>query len=196
MPQLTLSKGNKKLGAIPNHSQNNVTTCPGKSSWCEANCYVDNFKKRFGLEAKYLDNGAIGLTPEFVPLMVKVVGRSTAYRIHVSGDFDSIPYVKSWIEIIKACGRTNFFAYSRSWRVAELFPYLEQLRALPNMQLFASTDHTIEEDTPSGWRVAFMEEDSRATGYPCPEQSGRKKNCLECSYCFLGQRGNVIFSAH
>jgi hypothetical protein len=198
MPQLTLSQGNKKLGKIPNHSQNNVTTCPGASEWCAANCYVDNFKKRFGLEPKYLDNGTIGLTPEFVPLMVKVVGKAPEFRQHVSGDFDSIIYIKHWIEIVKACPTTRFFAYTRSWRVAELVPYLEQLRALPNMQLFASTDHTIAEPTPAGWRVAFMAEDPRATGYPCPEQEEpkRKPNCKACQYCIKGQRGNVIFSAH
>ena len=32
--------------------------------------------------------------------------------------------------------------------------------------------------------------------YVCPEQTGYKKNCLECGYCFEGQRNDVTFLEH
>ena len=32
--------------------------------------------------------------------------------------------------------------------------------------------------------------------YVCPEETGRKKNCLECGYCFEGQKNDVTFLEH
>ena len=85
--------------------------------------------------------------------------------------------------------------YTRSWIVEDLLPALEQLRDIPNMQLFASVDNTMPLP-PKGWRVAFIENDPRADGLLCNEQTNQKESCLSCGYCFEQNSGNVIFRVH
>ena len=122
------------------------------------------------------------------------------YRIHVSGDFDTAPYIRRWIALIQSRPDVLFFAYTRSWRVSRLLTALEELRALPNMQLFASTDPSIPEAIPVGWRPApvvfSLDPDLEHGGIVCREQVGLSKNCHECGYCFKGKRGAVGFIDH
>jgi hypothetical protein len=119
-------------------------------------------------------------------------------RIHVSGDFDSVAYVERWIEIASDNPETLFWAYTRSWRDISIRLSLEKLRALPNVQLFASTDESITESLPYGWRVAWIQGDPRANSksLTCPEETGKKANCEECGYCFKGRKGDVTFLRH
>ena len=119
-----------------------------------------------------------------------------SFRIHVSGDFDSAAYIDKWTQIVERCPDTKFWAYTRSWRIPELLPSLNQLRDLPNMQLFASTDPTIPEPPPLNWRVAYLETDARYTGMVCLEQNGKMPDCKACGYCYLKPRGNVSFKIH
>jgi hypothetical protein len=112
------------------------------------------------------------------------------------------------------------WAYTRSWRVPDLLPDLERLRALPNVQLFASMDQSHTDLPPEGWRRAWIDGDTRA-GQPlelrahedgditrnvrtfddtmslvCPEETKHKTNCAECRYCFDGQTNDVTFLRH
>jgi hypothetical protein len=195
--------GNGKVGkhvSIVNRQAG--TTCPGKSPWC-IHCYAEhgNFK-RFGLQAKF---GAKILE---LPVNIREL-----FRWHVSGDFDTIAYINMAIDYMMAHPCTKFWAYTRSWDVPELLPALETMRALPNMQLFASVDETMVEP-PTGWRVAFLETDNRFSGVTCLEQAcsktcppdcdGKPKNghvaimpdCEACTYCFRKPKGNVRFLLH
>ena len=80
------------------------------------------------------------------------------------GDFYSAPYTRKWIQIVQALPDVQFYTNTRSWRVETIRPALEELRALPNMQLFASMDATIIEPAPEGWRVTTIEPDQRYRG--------------------------------
>ena len=197
-------RGNPKVGthvSIVNREAG--ATCPGASPWCEA-CYAmhGNFK-RFNLQARYAAADLV-LPDNPRDLM----------RWHVSGDFDSIAYIEFCIDYMRAHTKTQFWAYTRSWNVAELLPALEIMRALPNMQLFASVDPTMPEPPP-GWRIAYLPEvDDRYTGMVCLEQVCSSKcppdcnrqerqghvakmpDCERCQYCFAKPKGNVGFLLH
>lgn len=128
--------------------------------------------------------------------MPEIPAKAKAFRIHVAGDFFSPEYIAAWIMLVRSRPDVKFWAYTRSWRVAKLLPMLERLRNEKNMQLFASTDWTIEEAPPEGWRVAMLKGDDRTQGFQCPEQTGAKKDCASCGYCFKGFKGNVKFKVH
>ena len=104
-------------------------------------------------------------------------------------------YIHFAIEVVRSNPDTKFWAYTRSWNVAELLPHLEILRALPNMQLFASCDTTMPMP-PEDWRVGFIIGDDRFRGMTCLEQIDKMPDCKTCGYCPIKTRGNVGFKLH
>jgi hypothetical protein len=217
--------GNLKLGfgvftysrfagkATPSHPHG---TCPGSTEECEAICYA---KRISGAVPLMVYNQNMGADVPPIPDDCQVL------RIHVSGDFDSIEYIQNWVMRLQARPDVTAWAYTRSWRVPSLLLYLEMLRALPNVQLFASMDQSHTDVPPHGWRRAWIDGDKRAgdpftdimahddaaalmhsarnqrtfDGAPslvCPEETKHKANCLECGYCFEGKRNDVTFLRH
>ena len=208
---VSISQGNKKLGKIPNFSLSAGTSCPGASDWCSKYCYAKGWPVGFFNKIRYSDNLSRSKMPDFERKMVHKLRiyatvskiKYPPFRIHVSGDFYSQGYINKWIRIIRVLPQIKFYSYTRSWMIPELLPILEKLRALPNMQLFASCDSTMP-DPPQGWRVAWIEgdgkggvyDDPRSIGLVCPEQSDKKQNCADCKYCFMGKYKDVIFKIH
>jgi hypothetical protein len=200
-------------------------TCPGSTDECEDICYA----KRISGVVRMIYDGNTGSDVPPLPDECRVL------RIHISGDFDSVAYINSWRARLLERPDITAWAYTRSWRVPALLPALEELRALPNFQLFASMDPTCKELPPAGWRRAWIDRSwDRAlkSGYPteerlmfipllngesqvhqdvprlqvniedgtssyiCPEETKHKANCLECGYCFEGQKNDVTFLEH
>ena len=202
--------GNDKVGkhvSIINREAGE--TCPGASDFC-VECYAKkgNFK-RFNLQSKFAA-GTINLPSKLREL----------FRWHVSGDFDTVEYIHFAIEVVRNHPDPHFWAYTRSWYNpdtdqfnTELLPHLETLRALPNMQLFASCDTTMPLP-PADWRVGYIIGDDRFRGMPCLEQACSKEcptdcvgnprkghvskmpDCETCGYCPIKTRGNVGFYLH
>ncbi len=193
-----LALGNKKVGRVWTFSLPSIVTCPGASDWCREHCYARRIERyRPNCRRAYVRNLALSMDPEkLIASVLDVLPEDAeACRIHVGGDLYSVEYTDAWRRICKARPSTQFWAYTRSWSQPELCEALDRLRALPNVELFASTDTTMPLP-PKGWRVAFIEGDDRATGLACPHQEGQVASCLECGYCFRKKTGNVIFKTH
>ena len=195
---VSLGKGNAKVGEVFTFSLPSKTTCPGASAWCLKRCYAFRYEQRRPTcKEAYEDNLILAKDIlEFKRTMIGVLPRiMPSFRIHVSGDFYSREYTEAWIEICQAFPTTRFWGYSRSWIVEDLKESLERLRDLGNVQLFASADPSMPLP-PRGWRVAFVNTDSRAIGIPCSTQMQEKGNCQVCGYCVFRNFGNVIFKVH
>ena len=195
---LCLALGNSKVGRVWTFSLPSFVTCPGASTWCRKHCYAWRFERlRPNCHRAYVRNLALSLEPD--RLVTEVLGSlpedAPFVRIHVGGDFYSAEYAQGWIQVCQARLDTRFWAYTHSWAVATLRPTLEQLRNLPNLQLFASIDPEMPLP-PDGWRTAFIDIDPRASGMPCRHQQGQVDSCLECGYCFGEEGGNVVFKVH
>ena len=195
---LCIALGNRKVGRVWTFSLPSFVTCPGASTWCRQHCYAWRFERlRSNCRRAYIRNLAMSLEPErFVaPVLKSLPEDASLVRIHVGGDYYSPEYSAAWLEICQARSNTQFWSYTRSWSVATLRLGLEQLRALPNLALFASLDSEMPQP-PEGWRLAFIENDPRASGVPCLHQQGQVESCLECGYCFRERAGNVVFTIH
>ena len=192
---IKVSLKNQKLGKIASFSVPAELTCPGVSEWCLQHCYASTKRMaRFtNVINSYNANYAESQDSNFVDAMIDKVQGLSSFRMHVAGDFYSAEYIQKWVQIVQASPGTKFWAYTRSWTQPDLLPALETLRALPNMQLFASWDNTMAEP-PATWRIATIGGAFKA--YDCPEQTGRKANCADCGYCFRGVKNNVRFSTH
>jgi hypothetical protein len=180
---------------IYNFNQPAFETCPGHSEWCKTHCYADKgffplLRKRHREAAARAEN-TTALIAE-----IQDLPRGAWVRAHAAGDFHTVKYIRRWIRAARARPDVLFWAYTRSWRVARLLPALEELRKLPNFQLFASIDPTIGERPPRGWRVAWIEGDPRARGLVCPEQTGKMSDCADCGFCILAPKGDLILLPH
>lgn len=225
--------GNAKIGfGVYTYSRRagaEVGTCPGATAECEEICYAKRIRGVLR-DQVYARNSITSDVPP-IPDECKIL------RIHVSGDFDTNAYIENWIARLTERPDVTCWAYTRSWRVPTLLASLERLRALPNMQLFASMDPTCRDLPPDGWRRAWIQRDfdlenpgrfppedrieamtrvaepvgssaiihispenwrtfDGGVSYTCPEETGTKKNCLECGYCFEGQKNDVTFIEH
>jgi hypothetical protein len=195
---ITFGEGNSKVGDVFTFSLPSIISCPGKSHWCNKHCNMSKFEKfRPTCLKAYKQNFTItNQTEKFTETVIGTLPRILpAFRIHVSGDFYSKNYIKSWIRICNSFSQTKFWAYTRSWAIPELKPSLETLRNLPNVELFASTDPTMSHP-PENWRIAFLNTDPRAIGIQCHHQENKLKSCLTCGFCFKANKENVIFKVH
>lgn len=198
-------------------------TCPGATDWCQSVCYA----RRVVVEAGAVANVWRGnsQTSEVPP----IPDQCKLLRIHVSGDFDCVEYIENWIARLSERPDVTAWCYTRSWRDETLLPALERLRALPNLQLFASVDAGTDVFPPKGWRLAWIQSEKELlpnrvegrltpmgkwdettttdrvpfwltpggpTALTCPEETGVKKDCIECGYCLRGKRNDVVFLEH
>lgn len=159
---------NRKLGtgihsfSIPT----GIDHCPGMTKVCDSVCYAQRgFFNYPSLQRAMTAARNLTESRTFVAQAVADIHRRDIkiVRIHVSGDFylhkgkRKDQYVRRWIEIIKACPDTKFFAYTRSWRIPELVPALRKLAKLPNMQLWLSCDGEAHKPIKiAGTRVAYL----------------------------------------
>lgn len=195
--------GNPKLGpGVYTYSRTAVATCPGRTIWCSNKCYAKRVDGIVGMVWHANEDDDIpGELPE----------DCTLFRWHVGGDFDTEEYLRSWIVVVKDHPHVQFWGYTRSWRVPELLSLLTELRDLPNVVLFASTD----QDVPAlqimdminhGWRISWISTDRRGERafksygqhtVTCPEELGKIANCVDCGYCFNSKsKGGVTFVEH
>jgi len=208
-----LERGNSKLGQRGRLAETvfvwnlpAIVTCPGASPWCSSHCYnADARQEKFPV-GKWAANWAwvVERSTElraFITSQINSAPRPVAIRIHSSGDFFSSEYVDVWSAICSECPEASFWAYTRSWANGSIISSLENLRSLPNVEMFASWDITMAEP-PAGWRLSVVVEDSALDGNAdraairCPEEEGRVPNCADCGYCFTRRPGDVLFALH
>ncbi len=180
---------NTKLGplihgwAIP---AGRVFSCPGESVVCKGRCYAKSgFFRMPNVLAAHARNLTFSRTAEFTAWMTAVLRANhvRVMRVHVAGDFYDIDYIQKWVEIVKSVPDTQFFAYTRSWRVEEMLPALIKLGAQPNFALWWSSDlATGPAPLIRGIRRAYMAI-SDADAQNAPD---------DCDLVFRDQTGTVM----
>jgi len=156
MTDLTyISKGNKKTECfsfdLPARS-----SCPGKTKECAKDCYAASMMLVYpNVAAKYKRNRRFANSPKFVKYMIEHIPRDCQFRIHVSGDFFSMDYIRRWQKIIASRKDVTFYAYTRSWNrtssrsaysLAQIRAQIVKLHKLPNININLSVDD--ETDMP------------------------------------------------
>ena len=176
-------------------------TCPGATATCAAVCYAAKVERIYqNARAAYAANlDYVQSSGDWTNDIIAQIKRQRirTVRPHADGDF---------FAIAAACPETTFYAYTRSWRVAELRPALDILRSLPNVRILASVDSDAP-NAPEGWRVARMltKDETKAAkqtgrtkhaGMLCPEQTGKVSDCGACKACFGKGRAPINFMLH
>lgn len=212
LDEFGLELGNRKTGSSSAYYASiriwnvpPVVTCPGASEWCLAVCYNGDARPDVFRRGRWLANlrayqeEASSLKMRLIR-EIKHLEQPSAIRIHSSGDFHEIEYIRMWVEIVATCTQTNFWAYTRSWTLPELLGPLEALRQLRNIQLFASWDESMKSLPPRGWRRSYVKDSTEppefVDGIECPEEITDATNCAVCRFCIKPRRKDVIFHAH
>jgi hypothetical protein len=141
----SIGKGNRALGrGMWDWSIPPEPSCRGAMPVCENRCYGkrEQFRKR-KLKRCYIRNFAACKSRGFAAAMIAELqrGRPVGFRIDDIGDFFSVSYIAKWTRIVRVCRQVKFFAYTRAWRIAELWTELQKLSAEVNMVLVLSVDN-------------------------------------------------------
>lgn len=211
-----LTAENAKLGpGVPVFNLPAGVTCPGQTKWCAKSCYALKLERirpsvrlRYQRNLEWIQTNGMKRFVEQISAEIDALN-PTILRIHADGDFFSVDYVRAWATIVRRHPNVHFWAYTRSWRVQRLVKALEELRALPNIQMLASWDPTMPNRPPDGWRIAAVPEMPEGTkAMTCLVQiKGKdgekaKDNCLDCGHCTFAPKsaspnaGNVVFIKH
>lgn len=170
-----LSNSNSKLrqnkiftwGIPAGQSKTGANTCPNKGQ-CASGCYaMQGFYVMPNVALAQEQRLALSLTPEFVDTIDAEIKRRkvTRMRIHDSGDFFSVGYTNSWLEIIRRNPKVKFYAYTK---MVTFFQAREAL--LPkNFHVIYSTggtqDSKIRKDTDRHSVVFTSESEMKLSGY-------------------------------
>jgi len=185
-PTLAVVNGNSKLGQIWNFSLPWQVTCPGRSQFCEAYCYVRNRNLRPSVLHIHAQNYALSQQVDFAAQMIRILqntqlqwknGQSKMLRLHPAGDFYSPSYIEAWMQIATALPQWRFFGYTHSWN-CELEPVLAEFRDLPNVRLYASVDGTTEPPPPSWKLQAWMSYDAPPNVPRCHQEIALKEQAF------------------
>lgn len=151
---------NRKLGAgvysfsLPYGKEQ---SCKDATALCEHLCYVSQFDKRWpSVYKSYQENFIIAKREDFSEILAIALSKlpEAMFRIHTSGDFFSIDYIKAWGVALRANQHIKAFGFTRAWRDRIKREQLEAER----MQRYILA--SIDDETgpcPFGWRPARME---------------------------------------
>lgn len=132
-----------------------VNTCPGKTAYCEQDCYAISAERRSATHRKLLANYDTLIAAETVEDKVELLSdmideykasadkigvkpENRRFRIHWSGDFYSVEYAEAWRITIEKNPDLKFWVYTRSFTPdVNVVPTLAGIK---NLDLFLSVD--------------------------------------------------------
>lgn len=209
-------------------------SCTGVTPFCEG-CYADSIQTCFPSVGRLVNHNldvlkghgskvsaiADSLRPLVAAFLVEVAkaekksGRTVerVYRIHWDGDFYSRPYAAGWAQVIREFPQVQFWLYTRSFNVVDLFAGID------NVAVYLSVDadniaaaKKCKKANPFA-HLAFCAEtwegtETLAARFPderrgprCPELTGKMPMvngegvgaCVTCAMCVYG-KNNVRFA--
>jgi hypothetical protein len=160
-----LTRGNSKVGpGIFTFNLPAVLTCPGMSAACES-CYARRGYWPFAnVQATLHRNLQASQDPFFAEHLIREIRQRQArvVRIHCSGDFYDLTYIRRWARVIRNCPDVRFYTYTRSWRLPGLRAAIEEyLAPQANLRLWysADLDTGLPRRVPPNVRIAWLQED-------------------------------------
>ena len=196
-----------------------VETCPGRTDYCEMDCYAIEAEHRTATEIKLIRNLALlqdadateGMTDLLRDMLASyrdaanklgVETKNQRFRIHWSGDFFSLDYAQAWRSVITENPDINFFVFTRSFRPdLNVVPILA---GLDNLDLLLSVDRenvTYVQQALEGndgvriaYLVDYLEEVDELREKTGRVQGYRKRACPENMRDATGARGLPVIS--
>jgi hypothetical protein len=103
-----------------------------------------------------------------------------AIRLHILGDFYSVPYVELWASLLKAY--PNLYVYGYTAR--NVGPIADALRWVRTVYTSRWWVRISSSETYSGRDIFASHDVPFVHGIVCPEQTGKTASCLTCGLCW------------
>lgn len=197
--KVTISRGNRKMGAIPSVSLPPVTTCAAGCP-CAAKCYAVKMCRIYkNVKASY-ENNLDALNTDWDEYWCQVreaVAASKNFRFHVSGDIPNAGYFKEMVTTAKQNPGCEILVFTKQYDIVN--HYIDVFGALPgNLHIIFSLWNPAwnvhvknPHDMPMS-AVIFKNSVWGAEHYEriCPG------NCFECACkgtgCWTLKKGEII----
>ena len=186
---MKISKGNSKLGAIPNISLTPIKSCANCSS-CRKDCYALKAYRQYPATRKAWDHNLAQARRDpdqyFHGVYQYIRGKSPAFfRWHVSGDILSQGYLASMSAIADSCPGTTFLCFTKRHD-------LDYSRVPDNLVMRFSIWPGMalpKQAFPFAWLQDGTETRIPKTAIKCPG------SCENCKACFTSTK-DVYFNKH
>ena len=200
---------NQKLGALAvsfSLPQGKAWSCPDATQLCERVCYVTGFtQRRPAIFASYTENFWISQRKDFAEILTYALALvpPVFLRIHVAGDFYSVPYINAWGKALARNTHLRPFGFTRAWRNRYRRAALER-NGMGGNKGVEGKDFimaSVDAETglpPENWRVALMDTETtiwdvkgKRKAVPallCNNQNPHaavKQTCADCGRCPL-----------
>lgn len=192
--KVSISQGNRKMGAIPSVSLPPIITCKNCSS-CAKKCYAAKLCRIYpSVKAAYDRNLEIlSKDRDAYFSQVKASAMITGYfRFHVSGDIIDIDYLDRMVKIARDCKNTHFLAFTKNYE--DVNKYFETHRKPQNLHMIFSLPFDgAEIDNPHKMPTAAVILKGQE---PKPSYKVCGGNCTECACrgvgCWELKKGETI----
>lgn len=148
---VSISKGNSKMGAIPSVSLPACTTC-NPDAPCFKKCYALRLARRYKTVANAYDCNLeiLQTAPAHYWLQVKAAAVTTRFfRYHVSGDIPNGHYFKMMVQTARELPNTVFLAFTKQYHIVN--DYLNGGGAIPeNLKIIFSNWGAWKCENPHG----------------------------------------------
>ena len=137
--KVSISTGNKKMGAIPSVSLPPVVTCHNCDS-CAKKCYAVKLMRIYkSVQKAYYNNlDILKEDRNAYFLQVKASAMTTRFfRFHVSGDIVDIDYLDRMVKLARDCKKTEFLAFTKNYD--DVNNYFSNHRKPKNLHLIFSS---------------------------------------------------------
>lgn len=137
--KVSISNGNRKMGAIPSVSLPPIITCPNGCP-CAKKCYAAKMCRIYPSVRKAYQNNLDILNDnwdEYWHQVREAVKRSKYFRFHVSGDIPNAAYFKEMVITAKQNPETEILAFTKQYDIVN--HYIDTFGGLPeNLHLIFS----------------------------------------------------------
>jgi len=136
--QVSISKGNSKMGNIPSVSLTPVVTCTNCES-CKKDCYAKKMCRIYPTVAKSYNNNLEILRTDRNAYFAQVTAyamTSAYFRWHVAGDIVDTDYLDRMCKTARIAKNCRFLAFTKNWDVVN--DYFDTHKKPRNLQIVFS----------------------------------------------------------
>ena len=115
-----------------------------------------------------------------------------AIRLHVLGDFQSLPYVAFWANALKTYPKLRVFGFTAHKPQTKIGQAIQKLNLAYPDRFYIRFSRSQESVTDG---ISYAAEESfDGPAFDCPEQTGKVKSCADCGLCWTAKKTVRFFS--